>query len=116
MSGLTAARRRTLAKFGRTMTIKRAGEPVTVPPPYVTATIRGYLTKFHPEDTTGEVLQGDGLIALMAEDLAGWDDGVPGQHDLVDDAGETWAVVKASKVFDGDALIGFNLHVRGGEY
>lgn len=115
MSALENARRRHLATKGRPMTLKRPGAPVTTPPPYTTVTVQGFLTRFTP-GTGGEVMQTEARIAIMADVLAGWDDGIPAQHDIVVDDAESWAVQKAEKVYDGALLIGFNLHVEGGNY
>jgi hypothetical protein len=118
MSSFLRSRRRTLAKIGRPMTLRRQTSTATIPPTYADVTVQGHLVAAKPDDVQGEVMQGDARVAILNDEIAATDwPGPPRKHDLVLVDGETWVVHgPPAGVYDGATLIGFMLHVRGGDY
>lgn len=111
MAGFAASRRRLIARFGRPMVLSRPNDAAPPAPLAVTGTLSSYA----PERIAPPKRQGDAEIQLGADELAGAARPKPdlGTWVLVD--GVTWAVQGANPVYDGAALIGWALWVRGGE-
>ena len=79
--------------------------------------VRGTLNSYRPESVPvgGDVKQGDGQVNIMNDEIAaaGWP--TPRKTDQLSIDGRTWAVMGAVPVYDGPALIGWTLWVRGGQ-
>lgn len=111
MSAYLAGRRRLVARNGRPMQLSRAvavGDRTTV-------ALRGVFSGYKPEQWTAGVIQGDGQVATLNDEIeaAGWP-GPPRTKDSIMFDGATWRVMGALVVRDGVFIIGHLLWVRGG--
>jgi hypothetical protein len=108
---LLTARRRHLAAKGRPMTLRR--QTANNPAVYTDLAVIGFLRSYRPQEMQGDVRQGDAEVALTNDELGAV--GVaPRARDLILIDGRTWAIQNATPVYDGLALAGFTLWVRGG--
>lgn len=114
MSALLNARRRMLAKDGRPMTLGRPNPASGSPPANVT--VQGFLFPYAPEKIAGALRQGDAQVQILDDEItaAAWP-GPPTSGDWLVIDGLTWFVQGSGQIFDGAALIGYSLWVRGGE-
>lgn len=108
MGAVAGTRARLLVRFGRTMTLRRQ---VTTSS-NTDATVVGFVTAFRPDQITGDVRQGDCVVAIGPAP-AGWP-GPPRARDQVVIDAKVWTVQGAAALYEGATLAGYDLHARGG--
>lgn len=97
-----ASRRRLVASRGRPVTFTRGA---------AVSTVKAFLGPWTADNAVTPGEQGDGVL-YSADDLVPFG---PRAGDFVAIDGATWVVLGAPPVYDGPALIGYNLHIRGGQ-
>ena len=105
------ARRRTLARMGRTITLQRPNDnPAPVP-----LAVIGFPVAYRPDAVKPPISQGDCQLATLNDEIAaaGWPTPGQGTYAVID--GVTWSVLGASPVYEGSTCIGWNLWIRGGQ-
>lgn len=108
---LASGRRRLLQRDGRPMVLRR----IIKGAPAVTVTVIGKVTSYLPQEITGAVRQGDVRIAIGQDEIAAaaWPTPIRSPDEIaVDDL--TYAVQGALPLYEGTAVIGWNIHARGG--
>lgn len=104
---MTAAARlaASLARAGRPMVLRRRTGTS-----YIDCALTGASIDYRPEELTGAIVQGDRRIKITQAPLvaAGWPT-PPKKNDMIDGA----TVQGAHALYDGPALIGWVLWVRG---
>ncbi len=112
MGALRDARRRALARRGRSMTLRRMVLP---PGTYASAIVTGFSADYAPDDLAPPLVQGDRRLEILHADLVAasfpWP---PREPDEVLDGGESFTVNFAAPVWEGSERIGWTLVVRGG--
>lgn len=105
MSALDA-RRRQLARWGRTITLRRNG--------VADLPLLGVPHTYQPAELIGGIQQGDQRVAIGADEVAAaaWP-APPRKPDTVTIDGHSYVVQGATAVYDGSRLIGWNLWVKG---
>jgi hypothetical protein len=111
MPGFLLSRRRALRKKGRTFTLSRPND-ASPPAPLI---VLGYLALFRPNQVQPPVTQGDAQLEILNDEIlaAGWPQPGNGTYATID--GVAWSVLGANPHYDGPALIGWGLWVRGGQ-
>lgn len=134
MANQLATRRRMLAAKGRPMLLRRIVPQVLgdLHPSPTDLTVQGYSYPYTPDRIAEPVRQGDAQVQILNDEIvnASWPStlnfmtGVyisipgstlPGADDFVVIDGLVWVIVGNSPCYDGAALIGHSLWVRGGE-
>lgn len=113
MGQFLASRRRLIALRGRPMVLRR--QTALRPPAYAEQPVRGIFQMYRPEQIAKAMEQGDASVALLIDDLDGWQI-LPWQRVqlVIPDSG-VWVIQGALPVYDGPELIGHTLHIRGGQ-
>lgn len=111
MTRFAYVRRRLVARHPRTIVLTR---PNDTPPP-ASLTVTGGIPPIEPDQIQPPMRQGDVKAEIMDDErlAANWPD--PGQGAWATIDGQVWAVLGASKIFDGAVLIGWSLWLRGGD-
>jgi hypothetical protein len=99
---------RQLRTKGRPMVLKRRVGTGTT---FTSATVRGFLVAFSPQDITGEVRQGDARVTIGSDTGAL---GVVRANDILTIDGQDWQVLGATPRHVGATLAGYTVWVRGG--
>ncbi len=109
MGSLAESRRNLIVRFGRTMQLRRpvAGGQAT------TVTITAFASRYTPGEIEGAIQQGDERVQILHEEIAaaGWN-GVRTSDWLLKD-GKQQSIQGAIPGYEGSAVIGHVLWVRG---
>ena len=108
MGALLEARRRHIASRGRAMTLVRpttGGAPIQ---------FTGFLHGFAPQARDGGVQQADQVVETLAPPFADLPGGRPITNDRIQAGARSWTVRDAAGVYEGEALIGWKIAVKGG--
>jgi hypothetical protein len=102
-------RRALLAARGRPMSLRRAATPAAL-----VVTVSGYPRAYNPGELTAGVQQGDVRVEILNDEVAaaGWPAPPRNPDRLVMDA-RTYTVMGAFPIYEGAAVIGWSLWVRG---
>ena len=113
MSRHLDARRRNILRAGRSATLRRQTgfDPLT----YADVTLLVTVRRYRPDQFQGGVRVGDAQAETLDNEIraVSWP-GPPRAGDVLELDGAAWQVVGAARVFDGPALIGHTLWIRGG--
>lgn len=112
MSHLQATWRRLIAVKGRPMTLRRqtAASPVT----FTDVSVRAASAMYQPDQITEGLKQGDRKLSILNDEIAaaGWP-GPPRTGDKVLVDSTTLNVLGSVALYDGTALVGHRMSVRG---
>lgn len=109
------ARRRNLARTGRSMTLRRSsGEFPTVT--YASVTLVGFSRTYRPDPLAGTLIQADLVFEIGNDEIAasGTYAGPPVKGDEIVADGVSYQVEGVNTVREASAIIGHTLMVRGG--
>lgn len=110
MEHLAAGRRRAILARGRTMTLRRAAGPGV---PQVDVSLVGFPRLYQPGEIEGAIQQGDQRVEILNEEIVAAGFPAPGKGIWLVLDGRQVKVEGAMPVYEGAAVIGWSLWVRG---
>lgn len=114
MGAMLDARRRLIASRGRNMTLRRSSGTFGAVT-YASVTLKGFSRAYRPDPLAGSLVQADYAVEILNDEIvaASWA-GPPRPTDELLMDGASFSVEGAEPIYEGAAVIGHCLMVRGG--